>query len=534
VQAWLIFALEINWDEFLYLSLIYDYQRGDLAKSLQVFQVLLLGWTTLVPGNEVDQILVGRLFMLVVVTGTSALIYALARSFFDRIASLAAALAFSSAGFTIVHGASFRADPLAAFLIMLSLTAMARGDRRHAPMLLAGTAAAVAALVTIKVALYAPAFTGIAAWRLCTATDRRVMLKWLAGIAITAATAFALLYGLQLALIDHASNANSQAMLGRAARVQFLEYGVLPRRAEIVRAALLSPVQTILVLAGAIGVLVALLRGRTGERWPSLAIAGCGATLLCLLIYRNAFPYFFAFIFPPATLLIAWAVDNNELLKRRIGAVFLALVMLVPAILVAKAWSERVMPPQREVVDAVHEIFRQPVPMIDHSHMVGSFPKRGFFMSTWGMAGYRARPPIFANILQRETVPLLLLDSPRLAEAVGARQAMDPSDRLHDEDRTILRENYVRHWGPIWVAGKRLDPSGSPRRFEIRIPGEYTLEGEAMLIDDKRVAGGGVVRLNRGPHRFEAQSQLPRILRWGDHLYRPAGPEPNGPLFVGF
>jgi hypothetical protein len=534
LQAWLATTLEINWDEFFFLSQIYDYQRGEMTSALQTLHVHLIGWITSLPGNEVDQVVAGRFVMLAFLTGTCVLIFRLARTFFSPAASAIAVLAFASAGPTIIHSASFRVDPIAAFFIMLSLVTLARGRMSLGPMLLAGTSAAVAAMLTIKVGLYATAFTGIAVWRLCDTNDRRKALRWLAGAALIAAIGFALLYALQLSLVAKATNASAQAMLGNAARAQFLEYGFLPRRSEIWRAALLSPVQTILLVAGAIGVTIAIIWAKGGDRCKLLAVAGGGATLLCLPFYRNAFPYFFPFIMPPAMLLVAWIVEWSSLLRGRIGVMVLAISMLVPAAMVAKTWSERGRPPQRQVVATVHEIFPQPVLMIDHSHMIGSFPKRGFFMSTWGMANYRANPPIFVNILRRETVPLLLLDSPRLAEAVGTSSAMKSSERLHDEDRDILRQNFVEHWGPIWVAGKRLVPITRSGQFEILIPGAYTLEGASLVIDAKAIPDGGVVQLTRGQHRFEANSQSARMLRWGNHLPRPKRPGPSGPLFVGF
>src|SRR5690606_40229644 len=63
-RARLIFTLNVNWDEFFYLSKIYSHQRGDLASQLQTFQVHLFGWLTGLGGNEIDQIVVARAVML--------------------------------------------------------------------------------------------------------------------------------------------------------------------------------------------------------------------------------------------------------------------------------------------------------------------------------------------------------------------------------------------------------------------------------------------------------------------------------------
>ena len=168
-------------------------------------------------------------------------------------------------------------------------------------------------------------------------------------------------------------------------------------------------------------------------------------------------------------MLVAWIVDWSMILKRPTFGALLTATFVVVAIYVAKIWSERDVPPQRIVIDAIHRAFPEPVAVIDNSHMVASFPKRGPFMSTWGLANYFGGKPIFAEILRRDTVPLLMLDNEELADAVEAQglKYPRPLQRLFDEDRAILSQNYIQHWGPIWVAGKRLDPVGQNAVIEI-------------------------------------------------------------------
>ena len=58
---------------------------------------------------------------------------------------------------------------------------------------------------------------------------------------------------------------------------------------------------------------------------------------------------------------------------------------------------------------AVHATFPEPVPYIGGYGVVASFPRQGFFMSSWGVEDYhRARVPIFADIVARTQPPLLL------------------------------------------------------------------------------------------------------------------------------
>jgi hypothetical protein len=442
-----------------------------------------------------------------------------------------AVLAFASAGPTIIHGASFRADPISAFFILLSLVMLAKGRASLGPMLLAGTFAAIAAIITIKVGLYAPAFVGIILWRLSEKEERRQTLVWIVGVAITASAAFAALYLLQLSLVERASNIGSQALLGNAARATLIEGGFLSKWPYIIRAIRAAPTQTVMLIAGAAGIFMAFVRGSKSERLRLLVIGCCGAPLLCLLIYRNAYPYFYPFIFPPAMLLIAWVTDWSTLLKRPIVLILVGAAMVGPAVYVAKVWSEAQAPPQRELIDGIHTIFPEPVPMIDGPHMVSSFPKRGFFMSIWGIANYHRGKPIFAGLLRRDVVPLLLINNVELADAVNG-PPLPPNNRLFEEDRSILSHNYIQHWGPVWVAGKQL--SGGQSEFAILIPGIYTLEGEGLVIDGKSVARGATLYLTRGRHKMSAASSIPRVLRWGDHLKRPAQQPPQGPAFRGF
>jgi len=159
---------------------------------------------------------------------TSALIYALARLFFSRTASLLAALAFASAGFTVIHGASFRADPLAAMLIMIALVSIARAPLQPLTALGAALSTALAALVTAKVILYAPAFIGLVWWRWSNGTSRPRLLKWLTATTILTGLFLVSLYALHLSALPQASNTNSQAIMGGAARTTLIDAGFFP------------------------------------------------------------------------------------------------------------------------------------------------------------------------------------------------------------------------------------------------------------------------------------------------------------------
>lgn len=523
LQAWLAITLEINWDEFFFLSHLYDFQRGELAKALQSLQVHLLGWITLLPGNEIDQIIVGRFVMLVFLSGTCVLIYQLARTFFAPAPAAVAVLAYAAAGPTMIHGASFRADPMAACFAMLSLVTLARGETSFRAAMLAGAAVSVAAMITVKVVLYAPAFLGIVLWRFRRGVDRKRTLLRLTVAALTAGGLFAVLYLLQLSLIERSSVTASQEALGNAVRTALIS----PKWNFVFAAAQIATVQSIILVTGTVGVLIRVLSAEGSQQYRLVAIALAGATLSCLFYYRNVFPYFFPFILPPAMLLVAWVVDHFSVFRRSLWLTALLASLLLPAVMIAASWlALREQPAQRHVVQTVRSIFPEPVPMIDHFHVIGSFPKRGFFMSTWGMEKYRNGEPIFEKLLRSEAVPLLLIDGPVLAEALDTPEFDESSWRspltLFNEDRAILAENFVPYWGPVWVAGKRLIPSSPEREFTIHIPGAYRLQGEAILINGQAIRNGDVIHLDRGAHKFEATSSTERRLVWAK-----AGPTPS-------
>jgi hypothetical protein len=304
----------------------------------------------------------------------------------------------------------------------------------------------------------------------------------------------------------------------------------LPRSSELLQFFLTSPLQVFLLVTGAAAAL-SMLRQRSC-RGEAVALIGCGATLLCLLFYRNAFPYFFPFILAPAVILAGTAAERIGLLFRH--PLLLALGLAVPAVAVAQQWSKHDQGAQRQLLSAVHRMFPRPVAYIDRNSMIGGFPKRGFFMSTWGMADYREGPPIFASVLSRDVVPLLIVNGPALEEATGMTSRLAPEYRLHAQDEIVLRRNFIPHWGRIWVAGKSVEANVDGAVVSIDIPGTYTVEGGPVWIDGRSVGAGEIAELTRGAHIIRSSAPLFVTLRWGDHLYKPVEAPSSAPIYRGF
>jgi len=188
----------------------------------------------------------------------------------------------------------------------------------------------------------------------------------------------------------------------------------------------------------------------------------------------------------------------------------------------------------------VHKAFPQPVAYIDRSSMVSSFPKYGFFMSSWGFENYYAGGKALMHQIIDKYQPIFLLaniEALDLAHAGGQSGIVD-APQLFEEDNVALKENFIHHWGIVYVAGKRFNnlKTGVETKFEILIEGVYSLESAlAVHLDDMVVQPGSKLFFNRGYHTIRATGITEMTaLRWGDNLYKPTYAAPTTPVFFGF
>jgi hypothetical protein len=200
----------------------------------------------------------------------------------------------------------------------------------------------------------------------------------------------------------------------------------------------------------------------------------------------------------PAVILIPVVVDEVRALVRRnaaasrrewvpmaCGVLLLAQgVIRLPLI----SWDQQA--GQRQVLDAVHQIFPNPVPYIDHAGMVATYRKVNFFMSTWGMDEYRRTGKPFMLPALREFRPPMVLVNRSYLDVTSQH-----SNYLMPADRETLRAFYQPYWGPILVAGARADLGGpEPRAVALPFAGKYRLESaEPVLVDGVLRAPGDAV-----------------------------------------
>lgn len=534
LQLHLAFTKAINWDEFRFLADVHRYSRGELSEALQTFHVHFFGWLLWLPVDEVGQIIAARLVMLALECGTIALIYGCARRFMPVQAALIGALAYAGFSFVVGHGASFRFDPPSIALLMAAAFLLLEPSLRIRSMLLTGLAVAVAGLITIKSALMLPTLAVLAFGRMVTSRDRPATLARLGVAAATCFVAFACLYAAHQDSLLAAGFDASRGLVEHSAGKTLGHGGILPNGGTALLAVIGNPVVWLLIMAGLGQAAVIAARPNGADRVRAVMLLAFAAPLLTPIFYRNAYPYYFAWIMAPAALLAGFGALQATAPKR---AGTIALLLGGTALIHHQAAATPILAAQRATIAAVHVMFPSPVAYIDRASMIGSFDKVGLFMSSWGMEVYRANGrPVMRDILRTSAPPLLIANSPALEVALMSKGVPDQNGLLLAADAAVLRANFIHHWGPLWVAGKELDLTLEPHHFEVAVPGTYTIEGASPVrLDGAALRPNDVVKLAAGSHWIASVDGRQSVrLRWGDHLTRLAAPPPVHPLFAGF
>jgi len=510
----------INWDEFYHYSLIHQLLGGQLAKPLQTLHSGLFSWVTLLPGDNIAQIIAARIGMLGFTIATAYATYALARGFTDRPTALLCALAWLSAGFVLQHATSFRTDAMAAALLMGSLAIMTNSRLRVRDSLACAALAALAALITMKSVLYAPAFAVIAFLRWQEADRTAQATLRLAALAIMVPVLFGLFYLVYSSILP--GSYDSQAVAAGSAKKMF-QVLALPYWHHAVKAALTAPVLTI-----AIAMLpIALWKAKAFTRDEKTAITGLALPLTSVLFYHNSAAYYYVFILPPVA--VASCV-SLRILTNRYSVLAVSIVLSLTALSVWFIEERDNLDKQRRIVAAADEIFGTPVAYFDFPGMIGHFPKANGFLTPWGAEAYRnGFGTSMSATLEEKAVPLVLENDPAFTEALRGRGEVP---MLLDQDVALLRDTYIPFWGPYWLAGETL-PMAARRRAQIRVPGTYTVRDGALSIDGLLYLPGEVVNLKRQTYLLTTFEDPARLI-WGERLSAPNMPPPQEPYWTQF
>jgi len=528
LQLQLQFVQKINWDEFFYLSHIYDAQNGRLDKTLQMGHVYLFRWLTLIPGGEIAQITAGRIMMWIVQLGTLGLIVKTAQRFMSLTAALFSALCFVGLGFIFIHGTSFRADPLAALCMIYAVYVFTATDLTRRDLAALAVTLALGTFVTIKVILFAPLFAVLSLWRLSQAEDKKSLFVKFTITIGCAGLLFLLGLFLHSLTVQSSESIPSTSSLSSTAETVFLSGGLFPRMAIMKVGFFTGLLPSLLMVLGAMTAVWSCAKHK-GDRGRHIIILAMTLPLLSFVFYRNAYPYFYAFIFPSAVILAGYAV--HKLKASNLIYLVLTVLMTLNTATLYKGRLDETRQVQTKTLAVVHEMFPEPVHYFDRNGMIASFPKAGFFMSSWGIRNYQMDGETrFITEMETKTVPLLINNTPAVSAALENK--VTP---LLKADADVLRDNYIPHWGHIWVAGKLLKPSAQSEIFSIFIPGVYSIESQGEIqVNSRNYNNGDVIELTRGNHSFLNLSEHDVTLRWGKNLLSPSHVASELPIFSTF
>jgi hypothetical protein len=519
-KLWLVTRVNINWDEFFFLSEIHALLRGDLHSSFQTAYTRLFGWLTLLGEHEVARINIARFGMLALLALTAWLLFRLARRWYSAPAAALGVLAFLGLWATLRHGASFRVDALLLPLqvgALLALTQPAWSLARRS--VVSGALLGIACVLSLKAVLLAPVVVALQLLPSGVAGEpphgRPARLRGALQLALVATiVAGTLLAAHQIALPDTASTATPaglqpQSVAQRATDAwqrTVSEAEFLPREPVLREQLRADPLFWLLAAAG---LAVALVRRHWGG-------AACALALAPVLFYRNAFAYYFVVMLAPLAVLVAASTDTAITSIRRhatertahwaVAGLALALALQAGSHALRLTADRQV--EQRRLVEGVHAMFREPVPYLDHSGMISSFPKANLFMTSWGMERYAEDGRGFVRdaLLQRRA-PLLIENRAELR--VGAPRY----GLLLAEDRALIERFYLPYWGPVRVAGVQQPvAAGVAQRVELPFPGDWRLRSsQGVTVDGRRLAPGDVFSVGEARAAAGAAAGFPSV-----------------------
>jgi hypothetical protein len=524
--------LNVNWDEFFFLSRVHEHARGALSLRMQTFHVHLFGW--LPRRNEVDQILFARYVLLIFRVGTCVCLFIVVRKLYGALAASFSILIGLSFSHVMRHGESFRFDPIISFLFALSMCLLITRRDRLVARVVAGGAAALALLVSIKAALYLPSLVLVALIIDDTRAQRIRNLLWF-GASLSASWVLLTAFH-RWSIAPPLPSSRGQDLATKVDRVLFGGQ-FFPRQSVFLDTLSWDRAYWILIAAGFVAALAMSVRGGDQRKSAFLGLAFL-IPLASTLLYRNAWAYYYVCIVPFAAVVAGGLIHLIERSVKGHQWVLLPAIGLLAAPSTVQAWrfhqlnSDDDVSHQRELIERIREMFPESTPYLDRCRMVSQYPSAGPFMSTFTLEAYRDRgAPIMRDILAAKQPAFVLINSSGLELFRPHRPG---SHALLPEDHETLRSNYVPHWGPVWIAGKSVptDVPSRPVAFEIPVRGVYRLEGRGMYeVDGQRFQAGDLVMIEPGEHVVESEVGAQLALRLD--VERPVAPPPSSRIFRG-
>ena len=394
---------------------------------------------------------------------------------------------------------------------------------------MAGLLSGLALALSLKAALWAPALAGVLAIGLWHARDR---IRSLAAGSVSFAASYAAILAVHSRLIAAPAAPApgfTEKQLSHMGNYMLFGQGLLPKP-EALSDAVFGNLPTAVLLA--VGMMVLLQEMREPAKRTDAALLIClTLPMLSILFYANSFPYAYVYLMPGCALVAGKAfaryADGATGWRRAICLGFLAMAALP---LVFLTWQLRTdqTAGDRQLLATVHQLFPKPVPYIDLSGLVASFPRPVTVITKLGLSDSRERGvPAFADYIRRDHPPLLIVNTTSLdVWTPGIQAKVDDGVQLQPADLAALGRTYAPFWGEIYLAGRRWKniEAGATIAFRIAIPGYYTLlSNHPVIIDGTEHRPNSTIRLEAdGEHRLSTlgKEEDLRIL-WGKNVRIP-------------
>ena len=549
LQVFMVLRFEVNWDEFFLLDWVYKWNAGELNLVLQTVYFRAFSWLPKVSENEVSQIIAARGVILICLSITCGFIYSLCRKFTTSTNAVLSLLFFLTMSFVFRHASSFRADALVTMTLMGTLWCLMTPNLTWKRVLVCSTLLGFAGMITIKAIFYVPivsvillAHWGHSKWQfpilakslslggLSLLSFGAIYTLHSLSISTTTSSANYLIYSTNgsfreggLSLLSFGtiyalhslsinSTTSSTSFLIHSANGSLTEAGLFPTANDLVYAVKTNLILSILII---VGFRFSLSKAMEPEgRWAYIAALAFIFPFLTVVFYRHSHPYFYTFMLAPATIFVAIALSTPLLKKSYIVTVALLITILLNTSFVFNKSLSQNLDTQKQVLTIVHELFPTPTAYIDRCAMVSSYPKSGLFMSNWKMMDYyRKNTPIMEKILAEEQPKFILanLDSLDLDNITE-----NSNRRFLRVDESLLKQHYIHHWGPIYIAGKSMDVTANKSEsFKIYITGPYGVETQyPVQINGKIYQMGDIVQLEQGEHILSSKQTQSVTFRW--------------------
>jgi hypothetical protein len=517
--------------------------NGSLIHQLQSFHVHFFPWLSVFGPNEVSQVIGARLIMYLLFLGTCSYIFMIGRYYLNTTSALFSVLCYLSFDFTVVNGANFRSDTISTFLFLFALYHFLIKKESIIFNVAAGLAMALALMFTIKSVIHMSVFVALVLIRFLFSRDIHKTIIPISGFLLAFLLGSIIIYKL------HAGSFPSMTMAIQAQTIDsiystFILFDRFFPQFRFFKSTLVADLIIWLFLATGI-ILNAIDSLKKKNNSINIYLFSLLLPMLSLLFYRNAFPYFYLFITPTATLFcgyMLWRLIGIIKIKNAIICFTLVVIVGVAVfkcfITYYSVFASKRTAAQHQTLDVIHKMFPEPVPYIDGFSMVSSYPKRGFFMESIAMERYlKDGEPIMEKLLHQEKPLFLLANVPHLNLYSHIPTKSDTGLSFMEDDWQVLKSYFIHHWGVVWVVGRRFEfeRENSNHKFRITVPGLYTVEGNVnVIIDGKLLNAGDTIKLETGTHIIGNIENVGLVnLRWGDSIYKPDAKPVSDHLFLG-